>query len=135
MTISIAHCFITIDDEYDAALGFYRDALGLEVRTDFTQGEFRWLTLVAPGQEGLEVVLVNARAGRSPEDGEAVAALVAKGSMPGVNLRTDDLETLFEKVRAGGYEVMQEPMDQPWGPRDCAFRDPAGTMVRISAAG
>ena len=85
-------------------------------------------------QPEIEVVLSEARAGRPPADGEALEALVTKGSLMGAIFRTADLDTVFEKVRASGAEVMQEPTDQPWGVRDCAFRDPSGNMVRINQA-
>ncbi len=95
---------------------------------------WRWLSLGAPSQPGIVLVLSAPGAGRSPEDAEALHRLIAKGSGPGpIVFATDDLDALFEKVRSSGAEVLQEPMDQPWGPRDCAFRDPAGNMVRINA--
>lgn len=133
MDLSLSHCHITVTDP-DAALAFYRDALGLELRTEVDQGGFRWLTLSPPSQPDVEIVLSEARAGRPPADGEALEALVTKGSMMAAIFRAADLDAVFEKVRATGAEVMQEPTDQPWGVRDCAFRDPAGNMVRINQA-
>lgn len=131
MTISLQYCHITVTD-IDESLGFYRDALGLEVRNDVVSGAGRWVTLGSDTQPGLEYVLSEPHAGRSPADGDALQELLTKGAMPMFVFRTDDLDALFEKVRASGAEVLQEPKDQPWGPRDCAFRDPSGTMVRIS---
>ena len=133
MTISLQYCHITVNDP-DESLAFYRDALGLEVRNDVASGGFRWVTLGSPAQPGLEIVLSEPHAGRSQADGDALQELLTKGVLPMIVFRTDDLDATFEKVRASGAEVLQEPIDQPWGPRDCAFRDPSGNMVRISQA-
>lgn len=133
MNLSLSHCFILVPDVEDG-LGFYRDALGLQVKTDVANEAGRWVTLTSPAQPELEIVLSDPRSGRSEADADALLALMTKGVLSSVLFRTDDLDETFEKVRASGAEVLQEPMDQPWGPRDCAFRDPAGTMVRISQA-
>lgn len=131
MTIELQYCHITVNDP-DESLGFYRDALGLELRNDVASGDFRWVTLGSPDQPGLEIVLSEPHAGRSQADGDALQELLTKGVLTQVVFRSDDVDAAFEKVRASGAEVLQEPMDQPWGPRDCAFRDPSGNMVRIS---
>lgn len=131
MTISLQYSHITVNDP-DESLAFYRDALGLEVRNDVASGGFRWVTLGSVDQPGLELVLSEPHAGRSQADGDAVQELLTKGVLHQVVFRTDDVDATFEKVRASGAEVLQEPIDQPWGPRDCAFRDPSGNMVRIS---
>lgn len=131
MNIALRYCHITVND-IDEALGFYRDALGLEVRNDVPSGDFRWLTLGSESQPGLEIVLSEPHAGRSQTDGDALQELLTKGVLPMYVFRTDDLDALFEKVRASGAEVLQEPIDQPWGPRDCAFRDPSGNLIRIN---
>jgi len=133
MNISLQYCHITVND-VDESLGFYRDALGLDVRNDVASGGFRWVTLGSSAQPDLELVLSEPHAGRSPADGDALQELLTKGVLPMFVFRTDDLAAMFEKVRASGAEVLQEPMDQPWGPRDCAFRDPSGNLVRISQA-
>ncbi|GHB80053.1 lyase [Streptomyces cirratus] len=133
MNISLQYCHITVND-VDEALGFYRDALGLEVRNDVASGDHRWVTLGSPAQPGLEIVISEPHAGRSQADGDALQELLTKGVLPMVVFRTDDLDSTFEKVRASGAEVLQEPIDQPWGPRDCAFRDPSGNLVRINQA-
>ncbi|MFI5827722.1 VOC family protein [Streptomyces sp. NPDC051578] len=133
MNISLQYCHITVND-VDEALGFYRDALGLEVRNDVASGDHRWVTLGSPAQPGLEIVISEPHAGRSQADGNALQELLTKGVLPMVVFRTDDLDATFEKVRASGAEVLQEPIDQPWGPRDCAFRDPSGNLVRINQA-
>ncbi len=130
MTVTVATVFISVHDP-DAALGFYRDALGLEVRNDVAAGGFRWVTVGAPGQ-GLDVVLSQPHGGRSQVEGDALLSLVTKGSLQAAIFSTDDLDATFERVRASGAEVLQEPASQPWGARDCAFRDPSGNLVRIA---
>ena len=133
MDLTVSHFHITVTDP-DAALAFYRDALGLELKNEVNQGGFRWLTLSPPSQPEIQVVLSEARAGRPPADGEQLAVLVTKGSFMGAIFTTKHLDEVFEKVRASGAEVMQEPTDQPWGVRDCSFRDPSGNMIRINQA-
>jgi catechol 2,3-dioxygenase-like lactoylglutathione lyase family enzyme len=130
MAITLQFCNITVND-VDEALGFYRDGLGLEVRNDVGSGGFRWVTLGSPGQTEAEIVLSEPHAGRSQADGDSMQELLTKGVLPMTVFRADDVDAAFEKVRARGAEVLQEPIDQPWGPRDCAFRDPSGNMVRI----
>ncbi|MFD4702983.1 VOC family protein [Streptomyces niveus] len=131
MTIALQYCHVTVNDP-DESLAFYRDALGLEVRNDVSSGDYRWVTIGSPTQPGLEIVLSEPHAGRSQADGDALQELLTKGVLGQLIFRTDDVDATFETVRASGAEVLQEPMDQPWGPRDCAFRDPSGNMVRIS---
>jgi len=133
MTIALQYCHITVND-VDEALGFYRDALGLELQNDVASGDFRWVTLGSPDQPGLGIVLSEPHAGRSQADGDALQELLTKGVLPMTIFCVDDLDAAFERVRATGAEVLQEPIDQPWGPRDSAFRDPSGNMVRISQA-
>ena len=129
MNLSLARCFVQVHDP-DLALAFYRDTLGLELRNDVAREDFRWITVGAPGQPDVAIVLTNYLAG-SPADGDAIAALVAKGALNGVHFRTDDLDATFEKVRASGAEIVQEPTEQFWGTRDCAVRDPSGNQIRI----
>jgi catechol 2,3-dioxygenase-like lactoylglutathione lyase family enzyme len=133
MTISLQYCHITVSD-VDESLAFYRDALGFEVRNDVGSDGFRWVTLGSTAQPDPEIVLSEPHAGRPQADGDALQELLTKGVLPMIVFRTDDLDATFEKVRASGAEVLQEPIDQPWGPRDCAFRDPSGNTVRISQA-
>jgi len=114
-------------------VGFYRDALGLDVRNDVANEGFRWITIGAASQPGMSIVLTNYLNG-SPADTEAVTALVAKGALNGVHFHTDDLDTTFEKVRDSGAEIVSEPTDQFWGARDFAVRDPSGNLVRIAQA-
>jgi catechol 2,3-dioxygenase-like lactoylglutathione lyase family enzyme len=132
MDLSLSHCFLTVHDP-DQALAFYRDVLGLDLRNDVAAEGFRWVTLSPPSQPEVELVLVEPHAVRSA-DGDALQALMTKGSLNGVIFRTEDLDGTFEKIRASGAEVLQEPIDQPYGVRDCAFRDPSGNMIRISQA-
>jgi catechol 2,3-dioxygenase-like lactoylglutathione lyase family enzyme len=124
--------FISVHDP-DEALGFYRDALGLEVKNDVRSGEFRWVTVGSPEQD-MDIVLSQPHGGRSQAEGDALLALVTQGSLQAAIFRSDDLDTTFEKVRASGAEVLQEPTPQPWGVKDCAFRDPSGNLVRIQQA-
>lgn len=131
MTIALQYCHITVNDP-DESLGFYRDALGLELRNDVASGGFRWVTLGSPDQPGLEIVLSEPHAGRSQADGDTMQELLTKGVLPNIVFSVDDVDAAFEKVRQSGAEVLQEPIDQPYGPRDCAFRDPSGNMVRLS---
>jgi catechol 2,3-dioxygenase-like lactoylglutathione lyase family enzyme len=134
MTVSLSTVHILVDDP-DAALSFYRDALGLSVSFEVANGGFKWITLVSDTQPEVGIVLSQPQAGRSQEDGEALAAMLAKGEMYPVHFRTDDLGATFEKVAAApGVEVLQEPTDQPWGVRDAAVRDPAGNRLRIEQA-
>jgi predicted enzyme related to lactoylglutathione lyase len=132
MAVTVSSMFITVNDP-DEALGFYRDALGLEVRNDVAADGFRWVTVGAPGQD-VAIVLSQPHGGRSQTEGDALQSLVTKGSLQAAIFAADDLDATFEKVRASGAEVLQEPTSQPWGARDCAFRDPSGNLVRIAQA-
>ena len=133
MDIKLAQCFIAVDD-HDKALAFYRDVLGLEVRNDVAYEGMRWVTVGSPSQPGVEIVLEPPLADpNAPSaDRDAMAAMLAKGHLRGVNFRTEDCDATFERIREGGGEVLQEPMDMPYGVRDCAFRDPAGNMLRFT---
>ena len=133
MTISLQYTNITVSD-VDEALAFYRDALGLAVQQDVSAGDYRWVTLGSDAQPGLGIVLSDPHAGRSQADGDVISELLAKGVLPMLVFASDDVDATFEKVQASGAEVLQEPTDQGWGPRDCAFRDPSGNTVRISQA-
>jgi predicted enzyme related to lactoylglutathione lyase len=133
MNITLSQCFIAVDD-HDAALAFYRDILGLEVRNDVGYEGMRWVTVGSPSQPDVNIVLEPpiADPNVSPADQAAAAELLAKGLLRGVIFATDDCDATFERIRAAGGEVVQEPMDQFYGVRDCAFRDPAGNMLRFS---
>jgi catechol 2,3-dioxygenase-like lactoylglutathione lyase family enzyme len=129
MELTLSQCFVIVHDP-DLALSFYRDALGLDVRNDVANEGFRWITVGAASQPGVAICLTNYLNG-SPADGEAVAALVAKGALNGVHFQTDDLDAAYARVRDSGAEIVSEPADQFWGTRDFAVRDPSGNLVRI----
>ncbi|MEU8788619.1 VOC family protein [Streptomyces sp. NPDC048643] len=133
MDLKLSQCFISVDD-HDKALAFYRDVLGLEVRGDVGFEGMRWVTVGSPLQPDVEIVLEPPAADpdASPADKQAMAELLAKGMLRGVIFSTTDCDALFERVRASGAEVLQEPADQPYGLRDCAFRDPAGNLLRFA---
>ena len=131
MDLSVKYTFLEIDD-HEAALAFYRDALGFDVRQDVAMEGARWLTVGPPAQPELGIVLCTVGVGRPADDAKALRELLAKGSLSGLVLETDDVDGAFEAVRASGAEVLQEPMDMPYGPRECAFRDPSGNQVRLS---
>ena len=131
MTLSLSGVHVTVDDP-DAALAFYRDILGLKVRNEVANDGFRWITLVTDSQPEIQIVLSQPHAGRSQEDGDALAALLAKGALTMIQLRCNDLDATFDKIAAApGVEILQEPASQFWGVRDFAVRDPAGNMLRI----
>lgn len=131
MDVKLQNCFLIVDD-HDKAIVFYRDALGLEVRNDVRYAGMRWVTMGPPSQPDINIVLEPPAAdpGISPSDREVISDLLAKGLLRGLNFSTPDLEATFDRVQASGAEVVQEPMDQSYG-RDCAFRDPAGNLIRI----
>jgi len=133
MDLRLSHCFIAVDD-HDKALTFYRDALGLEVRNDVGFENMRWVTVGPPGQPDVDIVLEPpvSDPNASAADKQAITDLMAKGMLRGVIFATDDCDAAFEQIRAAGAEVVQEPIDQPYGVRDCAFRDPSGNMLRFS---
>jgi len=131
MTVTVATMFIPVQDP-DAALAFYRDVLGLEVRADVSSDGFRWVTVGAPGQD-LAIVLSQPHGGRSQAEGDALLSLVLQGSLQAAIFQSDDLDATFERVVASGAEVLEEPEDRFWGVRDCAVRDPSGNLVRIQA--
>ncbi|HWJ84126.1 MAG TPA: VOC family protein [Cellulomonas sp.] len=132
MDISLQYCNVTVND-VDESIPFY-EALGLKVLNDVSSGEFRWVTLGSDTQPGLGVVVSVPHAGRSQADGDTLQELLTKGVLPFLVFSSSDVDATFENLRAFGAEVLQEPIDQGWGPRDCAFRDPSGNTVRIAQA-
>ncbi len=132
MDLDLVRCFVAVDD-HDRALAFYRDVLGLEVRDDVRSDGIRRVTLGPPGRPGAELVLGPPLADphARPDERQAAAELLAKGLLPGVVFTTDDVDATFERLCAADAEVLQEPADQPSGVRDCAFRDPAGNLLRF----
>jgi catechol 2,3-dioxygenase-like lactoylglutathione lyase family enzyme len=133
MDITIHQTFLPHDDA-DAALAFYRDTLGFEVRNDVGYGGMRWITVGPPGQPGTSIVLYPpfAAPGITDDERRTIAEMMAKGSYAIIVLATADLDGVFARLQAGGADVVQEPIEQPYGVRDCAFRDPAGNLIRIS---
>ena len=132
MDISIHASFLPQDDP-DASLAFYRDALGFEVRNDVGYAGMRWITVGPPNQPGTSIVLYppNATPGITDDERRLIAEMMAKGTYATILLAAADLDSTFARLEAGGAEVVQEPTDQPYGVRDCAFRDPAGNLLRI----
>ena len=132
MDITIHSSFLPQDDP-DAALAFYRDVLGFEVRNDVGYEGLRWITVGPVGQPETSIVLhpPGVAPGITDEERRTILELMAKGSYFGVNLASADLDETFAALESSGAEVVQEPTDQPYGVRDCAFRDPAGNMLRI----
>ncbi|ANJ08050.1 VOC family protein [Streptomyces parvulus] len=132
MGISI-HTTVLPHDDPDASLVFYRDVLGFEVRQDVGQGAMRWITVGPPGQPDISLLLAPPAAdpGITEAERRTVAEMMAKGTYGWLLLATKDLDGTFEKLRAGNAEIVQEPTEQPYGIRDCAFRDPAGNQIRI----
>jgi catechol 2,3-dioxygenase-like lactoylglutathione lyase family enzyme len=132
MDITIFSSFLPHTDP-DASLAFYRETLGFEVRGDVGYDGMRWITVGPAGQPDTAIVLHPPAAGPGITDDErrTLLELMAKGSYFGVNLATPDLDGTFERLQASGAEVVQEPTEQPYGVRDCAFRDPSGNLLRI----
>ena len=130
----IIHSSYLPHDDPDASLSFYRDTLGFEVRNDVGYGGMRWITVGPPGQPGTSIVLHPPAAdpGITEDERRTIAEMMAKGTYGWILLATRDLDGTFEQVQAGDAEVVQEPTEQPYGVRDCAFRDPAGNHIRIN---
>jgi catechol 2,3-dioxygenase-like lactoylglutathione lyase family enzyme len=133
MDLTIHHTFLPHDDA-EAALGFYRDTLGFELRNDVGYNGMRWLTVGPPDQAGTSIVLHPPAAdpGITDDERRTITEMMAKGTYGIIVLATKDLDGTFEHLQARGAEVVQEPTVQPYGIRDCAFRDPAGNLVRIN---
>jgi uncharacterized glyoxalase superfamily protein PhnB len=135
MEITIHTTFLPHDDA-EAAKRFYRDVLGFEVRQEVGFNDQFWITVGPPGQPDINIVLhpPGADPGITADERRVITEMMAKGTYASLLLATDDLEGTFAKLEAGGAEIMQEPMDQDWGTRDCAVRDPAGNTLRIQQA-
>ncbi len=133
MDITIHSAFLPQDDP-DAAIAFYRDTLGFEVRNDVGYGGMRWITVGPAGQPGTSIVLhpPGADPGITDDERRTIAEMMAKGTYAIITLATPDLDGVFERLQARDADIVQEPTDQPYGVRDCAVRDPAGNMVRIN---
>ena len=133
MDLTIHTAFLPQDDP-DAALAFYRDTLGFEVRNDVGYGGLRWITVGPTGQPGTSIVLYppGADPGITDDERRTITEMMAKGTYAIILLATGDLDGAFDRLQASGAEVVQEPTEQPYGVRDCAFRDPAGNLIRIN---
>jgi catechol 2,3-dioxygenase-like lactoylglutathione lyase family enzyme len=132
MTITIHATFLPHSDP-EASLAFYRDVLGFEVRDDVGYDGMRWITVGPADQPGMSIVLEPPAAdpGITEDERRIITEMMAKGTYAGILLATADLDGTFERLQAGDADVVQEPTEQPYGVRDCAFRDPAGNMIRI----
>lgn len=135
MDITIHDTFLPQDDP-EAALRFYRDTLGFEVRNDVGFKGMHWITVGPAGQPDISIVLYppNATPGVTEEEQRTISEMMAKGTFASLNLATKNVDEVFERLQANGAEVVQEPTDQPYGLRDCAFRDPSGNLLRIQQA-
>jgi catechol 2,3-dioxygenase-like lactoylglutathione lyase family enzyme len=133
MNITIHASFLPHDDP-DASLAFYRDTLGFEVRNDVDYGGLHWITVGPAGQPGTSIVLYppGVDPGITDDERATIAEMMAKGTYAIITLATADLDSVFAQLQASGADVVQEPIDQPYGVRDCAFRDPAGNLIRIN---
>jgi uncharacterized glyoxalase superfamily protein PhnB len=132
MDITIHSSFLPQDDP-DAAVAFYRDTLGFEVRNDVEYGGMHWITVGPPDQPDTSIVLhpPAVAPGITDDERRAITEMMAKGTFAGINLATKDLDAAFERLQASDADIVQEPIDQPYGVRDCAVRDPAGNLIRI----
>jgi uncharacterized glyoxalase superfamily protein PhnB len=133
MDITIHNTFLPHDDP-EASLAFYRDTLGFDVRLDVGGGKMRWITVGPPNQPGTSIVLHPPAAdpGTTDDERRTIAEMMAKGTYAIITLATSDLDGTFDRLQARGAEIVQEPTEQPYGVRDCAVRDPAGTLIRIN---
>ncbi|MFD3688989.1 VOC family protein [Nocardiopsis sp. NPDC058631] len=133
MNLTIHYAFLPHTDA-EAALAFYRDTLGFEVRNDVGYEDMRWITVGPVGQPGTSIVLHPPAAdpGVTEDERRTILELIAKGSYAAITLASDDLDGLFQRLEAADADVVQEPVDQDYGVRDCAFRDPAGNLIRIN---
>jgi uncharacterized glyoxalase superfamily protein PhnB len=132
MNVTIYQALLPHDDP-DASLAFYRDALGFDVRNDVEYGGMHWITVGPSDQPGTSIVLypVAATPGITDDERRTIAEMMAKGTYASINLATNDLDGTFERLQSNDAEVVQEPTEQPYGIRDCSFRDPAGNLIRI----
>jgi predicted enzyme related to lactoylglutathione lyase len=133
MDIKLSICTLAVHD-IDKALGFYRDVLGFKVRDDVDFEGMRWVSVSPPSRPDVQIVLEppGADRGASPADRQAIEDLMAKGLLGRLVFVTDDCDATFEHIEAAGADVMQEPINQPFGVRDCAFCDPSGNMLRFT---
>lgn len=135
MDLKINNTFLPQNDP-EAAISFYRDVLKFEIRNDVGKGDIHWITVGPTGQPDVSVVLYPPAAtpGLTDQEKESIAEMMAKGTFAMLTLSSTDLDAAFEEIQSRGAEIVQEPVDQPYGLRDCAIRDPAGNMIRINQA-
>jgi len=133
MDLTIFETFLPHDDRH-AALAFYRDTLGFEVRNEVEYGGLHWITVGPPDQPGTSIVLYppGSTPGVTDDERRVITEMMAKGTYAIINLATKDLDGVFERLQAGDADVVQEPTEQPYGRRDCAVRDPAGNLLRVN---
>jgi len=131
-TITI-HSSMLPHDDAEASVAFYRDTLGFEVRMDVEYGGMHWITVGPADQPDTAIVLYPPQAtpGITDDERNTISEMMAKGTYASINLATADLDGTFDRIQAGDAEIVQEPTDQPYGVRDCAFRDPSGNLIRI----
>jgi catechol 2,3-dioxygenase-like lactoylglutathione lyase family enzyme len=136
MDLTIHTTFLPHDDP-EESLAFYRDVLGFEVRQDVGEGKMRWITVGPADQPGTSILLAPPAAdpGITDDERRTIVEMMAKGTYGWILLATKDVDGTFEQLQASGAEVVQEPIDQPYGVRDCALRDPAGNLIRIQELG
>ena len=127
------HTTVLPHDDPEASVAFYRDTLGFEVRQDVGSGTMRWITVGPPGQPGTSILLAPPAVdpGVTDDERRTIAEMMAKGTYAIITLATPDLDGTFERLQASGADVVHEPIEQPYGVRDCAFRDPSGNLLRI----
>jgi len=132
MNITIHASFLPHEDP-EASVAFYRDTLGFDVRNDVEYAGMHWITVGPADQPDTSIVLYppGATPGITDDERSTIAEMMAKGTYASINLATKDLDGTFDRLQAGDAEVVQEPTDQPYGIRDCSFRDPAGNLIRI----
>src|SRR5213082_2762984 len=135
MDINIHASFLPHDDP-EASATFYRDTLGFRIRADVGQGAMRWITVGPPDQPATSIVLEPPAAdpGITDDERRTITEMMAKGTYARILVATKDLDATFERLQASGAEIVQEPIEQPYGIRDCAVRDPAGNLIRIQQA-
>ncbi len=134
MNLTINATMLPAQSTQTSSLAFYRDTLGFEVRNDVGYNGMRWITVGPVDQPGTSIVLYppEASPGVTDDERRTISEMMAKGTYASINLATADVDAAFERLQASGAEVVQEPTDQPYGVRDCSFRDPAGTLIRIN---
>jgi len=132
MDITIHSTFLPHDNP-EASLAFYRDVLGFEVRNDVAYGGNRWITVSPKGKPDTSVVLYppGATPGVTEAEKRTVAEMMAKGTFAMLLLGATDLDAVFQRLQERDAEIVQEPIDQPYGVRDFGVRDPAGNMIRV----